>query len=405
MSDSTSLFVNGDNRIPPQVPGFDLIRSIGKGAFGEVWLAANQTTGQLRAVKIISTVRSGAIDPAGREITSIKCLEANLRRQHTNLLSIHHVGEFASHIFIVMDLADNVTGEPGSGDPSYQPATLLSRLKASALTPAECWRRTGELVAGLAALHDDGMVHRDVKPANCLFVRGELKLADFGLLTEANRQMSRVGTIIYMPPDGCMDMRADVYAAGLTIYEMMTGLPPNCFPSLGENSARFADDPHLLKLNRVVLCACQSDRALRFQNAREIVNELIRPEPAKSGWMLRRASWIGVGIVGVLLAAILMLIGHWPGREERVRVNFVTVPFEATIQLDGLELVKPDGTPYNTPCTIPDLPAGIHHIVFKRELMSDLDIGQVNLRDRRDVEARWDSGAEQRPTSSRPQEH
>ena len=78
---------------PPEVPGFDLIRPIGKGGFGEVWLAANRTTGQLRAVKVIATARSGTVDPAGREITSVICLEANLRRQHPNLVNIHHVGQ------------------------------------------------------------------------------------------------------------------------------------------------------------------------------------------------------------------------------------------------------------------------------------------------------------------------
>jgi serine/threonine protein kinase len=81
------------------------------------------------------------------------------------------------------------------------------------------------------------MVHRDVKPANCLFVDGELKLADFGLLTETGPHVSRVGTEKYMPPDGRMDTRADVYAAGLVIYEMLTGLPADRFPHLGRRAS------------------------------------------------------------------------------------------------------------------------------------------------------------------------
>ena len=103
-----------------------------------------------------------------------------------------------------------------------------------------------QLLAGLASLHAAGMVHRDVKPANCLFVGGQLKLADFGLLTEAHPLVSRLGTQKYMPPDGRMDMRADVYAAGLVIYEMLSGLPVDDFPRLGRQSRRprRQSDPH-----------------------------------------------------------------------------------------------------------------------------------------------------------------
>ena len=74
-----------------------------------------------------------------------------------------------------------------------------------------------------------------------------------------------------------------------------------------------------------------------------------------------------------------------------MRVNFITEPFEATIQLDGVPLLKPDGTPYTTPCTIPDLPAGSHRIVFQRPPLPDLDAGRVDFRDSRDIEAHWDS--------------
>jgi serine/threonine protein kinase len=391
MSDVTGQSSTTSGRTPPEVPGFDLIRPIGKGGFAEVWLATNQTTGQLRAVKVISTDRSGTMDPAGREITSIICLQANLRRQHTNLVSIQHVGQCAGHIFFVMDLADDVTGASGSAEPSYQPATLQNRLQTGPLSPQECWQRTGELLAGLTALHDSGMVHRDIKPANCLFVGGELRLADFGLLTEADRQTSRVGTISYMPPDGHMDMRADVYAAGLTIYEMITGLPPSCFPSLGEHSATFADNPLLLNLNRLVLRASQPDPDARFQNAREMLHELTRPEPASPRRFFRRSGWIGISAACLLLTLAILTIGRWPRPQERISVNFVTEPSEATIELDGTQLLKPDGTPYTTPCTVPNLPAGIHRVIFKHEPWKDLDMGQIDFRDRRDSELRRNS--------------
>jgi hypothetical protein len=81
----------------------------------------------------------------------------------------------------------------------------------------------------------------------------------------------------------------------------------------------------------------------------------------------------------------------WAKEVERVRVNFITESFEANIQLDGVQLLKPDGTPYTTPCTVPNLPARSHQIVFRRPPLPDLNVGQVDFRDSRDVEARWDS--------------
>jgi hypothetical protein len=86
-----------------------------------------------------------------------------------------------------------------------------------------------------------------------------------------------------------------------------------------------------------------------------------------------------------------MITGRQPSQQERVRINFVTEPFEATIELDGKQLLKPDGTPYTTPCTVPDIPAKIHHVIFKHEPLSDLNIGQIDFRERRDIEVRWNS--------------
>ena len=65
MSNATSPISSGDGRASPEVPGFDLIRPIGKGGFGEVWLAVNRATGRLRAVKIIAAARSGTVERGG----------------------------------------------------------------------------------------------------------------------------------------------------------------------------------------------------------------------------------------------------------------------------------------------------------------------------------------------------
>jgi len=378
----------------PYVPDFDLIRLIGQGGFGQVWLATNRTTGRLRAVKVIPLNRPDAADPAGREITSITRLETNVRNEHPNLVNIYHVGKTADHLFYVMDPADDVSGNSASSDSSYQPATLRSRLETGPLAPQDCLLRTRQLLAGLASLHRAGMVHRDVKPENCLFVDGELKLADFGLLTEADLKMSRVGTRKYMPPDGRMDARADVYAAGLVVYEMISGLAADRFPRLGSRAHEVVKDPVLSRLNRLVLRACQPDPQERFQDAGRMLAHLTSEPP----WTARPARirrLVAASIACVLLAIPLAMLAFWLGWFElgaprQVEVNFITEPFNATIHLDGVLQKKLDGTPYLTPCTIPDLPARVHHTVFRCEGLEELDAGEIDFATTGEIIARWE---------------
>ena len=392
MSDPTAAFQPGEDETAPEVPDFDLIRRIGQGGFGQVWLAVNRTTGRMRAVKLISLRRRGTMDPAGREITSITRLEANVRRQHPNLLNIHHVGQTAEHLFYVMDLADDVSGAAASSQPGYQPATLQRRLENGPLSPEECFNYAGQLLAGLAFLHQAGMIHRDVKPANCLFVDGQLKLADFGLLTEANPQISRVGTQKYMPPDGRMDARADVFAAGLVIYEMITGLPADSFPRLGEKANQVARSPVLCTLIRLALGACQPDPQQRFPNARAMLAELTSSGPEAAACRVRSRRRIGVSAACAAIVLVAAGVWFWASRPPRVHVNFITHPFEASIYLDGTLLLEADNTPYTTPCTVENLPARVHHVVFKHEdQTADRDLGQVDFARIRQVVGRWSS--------------
>jgi serine/threonine protein kinase len=370
------------------VSDHDLLRPIGEGAFGRVWLARNRTTGQLRAVKVIPLHRSGVADRAGREITSVTRLEKHVRRQHPNLLHVHHVGKTADHLFYIMDLADDASGAPGSSAPGYRPATLRSRLELGPLPPDECFRCARRLLAALAFLHEAGVVHRDVKPENCLFVDGELKLGDFGLLAEADPQVSRVGTPKYMPPDGHMGPRADVYAAGLVIYEMMTGLPAENFPRPGEDARHAVDNTTLGVLNRLTLRACHPDPQRRFRDCREM-SEALKPLRAVTSQVDWRRHIIAA-IAGVAVALCAAAAIFWATLPEQVHVHFVTHPFEAAVYLDDELQVDAKGEPVRTPCTIEGLAPRSHHVVFEREGFPRLDAGRRNFARERRIEEQWD---------------
>ena len=376
MTDSTTP---GD-ATPPEIPDFEMIRPIGSGGFGRVWLATNRATGHLRAVKVISLRRSGRTDAAGREVASIARLEKNVTTHHPNLLGIHHVGKTADHLFYVMDPADDLSGSGASNDPSYRPASLQHRLETEPLSPQECFDFARQLLTGLAHLHAAGMVHRDVKPANCLFVEGVLKLADFGLLTEASPLVSRLGTQKYMPPDGRMDTRADVYAAGLVIYEMLTTRPTDAFPQLGHRAGDVAADPILAHLNRLALRACQPDPGERFEDAQQMLRQLQRP-PQQATRAGRRRLIAAVAALVALAAVVLAGVSWWPKDKQpvvpapaakRVDVSFITEPYEATIYLDGKRLMESRDKPYTTPCTVLDLPSGEHRVMFKHPLRPEL---------------------------------
>jgi eukaryotic-like serine/threonine-protein kinase len=356
----------------PEVPDFDLLRPVGRGGFGEVWLARNRTTGHLRAIKLIPLRQPGTGNAAAREISSLSRLESHLHCDHPNLLPIHHVGRTASHLFYVMDPADDSSGAAASDDIGYRPATLQTRLEDDLLEPDVCLDYARQLLAGLAALHAAGMVHRDVKPANCLLVGGQLKLADFGLLTESHPLVSRLGTQKYMPPDGRMDTRADVYAAGLVVYEMLSGRPVDDFPRLGPQSQKVGCSPILTALLALVLRACEREPQNRFTDARAMLAELERLLQSPPHMPRRRV----LAITGAAIVLVGVAVGAWMLPVSRVDVSFVTDPYEARIYLDGVLSVDSEHRPYTTPCTVDSLLATTHQVEFECEGLPRWDAGR-----------------------------
>jgi len=277
---------------PPHVPDYELLRPIGRGSYGVVWLARS-VTGLYRAVKIVWRASFEDPQPYEREFRGIKEFAA-ISLVAPRQLALLHVGrnDADGFFYYVMELADDV----GSGreiDPDrYIPNTLKEvRARRSRLPAGETLTLAVELAEGLAELHQRGLVHRDIKPSNIILVGGAPKLADLGLVASTrntDHTLTRVGNPGYMPPDFPGDPSADVYGLAKVLYELATGRERDDFPALPDLAA-FTDRKELLELNEILLRACAPDPARRYAEARAILDDLRLLQAGKSVRRLRAA--------------------------------------------------------------------------------------------------------------------
>ena len=225
------------------IPDHELMRQIGSGSYGEVWLAKN-AIGTLRAVKIVHRRNFEREEHFEREFKGLQRFEP-ISRSHDGFVDVLQLGrnDGAGYFYYVMELADPVenpktesrnpkeirspktksdsaksksgstkTGTARPGVPSsfdirnsdlYTPRTLRHDLKQhGSLLVEQCVQIGLALTAALEQLHSNGLVHRDIKPSNIIFVNGAPKLADIGLVTDIDEARSMVGTAGYIPPEG-----------------------------------------------------------------------------------------------------------------------------------------------------------------------------------------------------------
>ena len=202
-----------------------VVQPCGNGTFGTVYLVED-AIGRRLSVKVVPRTDS----LSERELAGLKNYKDC---RHTNLLAIHHIEITDSFICCTMDAADDLN----RGQGEYLADTLGNRIRKSGRrTGQEIHAMLEDLLQGLEYLHQHGLVHRDIKPDNILWVNGRAVLADAGLIAPAGKG-SLAGSPGFISPqvlngDSAPAPADDFYALGKVIYCALTGLPVRSYPSL-----------------------------------------------------------------------------------------------------------------------------------------------------------------------------
>jgi tetratricopeptide (TPR) repeat protein len=265
---------------------YEIVRRIGVGGMGEVYLATDTKLERSVALKFLP--ESLRADPEARE-RLLREAKAASKLNHKNILTIHAVEDIDGHDFIVMEY---VSGHP-----------LSDLIEEGKLTTEQIIRIAQHVADGLMTAHGTGVVHRDIKPANIFITdQGQAKIMDFGLATwhgatKLTREGSTVGTLAYSSPEQAqgldIDHRSDLFSTGVLLYEMITGRRPftgeheaaiiySIVNEQSEPLARYkADVPP--GIQQIVDKALQKDRSLRYQSAEEMLADLKRERRVLSG--------------------------------------------------------------------------------------------------------------------------
>lgn len=331
-SDHAPLTSQADAKqsVAPSIPEHQLISRIASGAYGEVWLGRN-AVGTLRAIKVVRRDQNASPE-FEREFKGMQRFEP-VSRTHPGLVDILTLGLLPEGFYYVMELADELasvatprvasSGPIASGSPafrSYTPRTLRVELKQRGPLRAEDTISIGlKLSAALAHLHGHGLVHRDVKPSNIVFIGGEPKLADAGLVAPFDDARSLVGTTGYIAPEGPGAPAADIYSLGKVLYETAFGKDRHDFPQLDPNIASRADHRALLELNEIIVKACAPESRHRYQSAEAVSADLQRLCAGKSiKWRRAFASFAAVMMrAGLVLIAIAFVWGVFTLRSRQ----------------------------------------------------------------------------------------
>jgi serine/threonine protein kinase/tetratricopeptide (TPR) repeat protein len=251
---------------------FELIRELGRGGFGDVWEARDRELGRLVAFK---AVRPGS-EVSATETRIVREAETAARLAHPNLVTLFDVGRAEAGPYLVLEL---LRGE-----------TLGARISRGPFPAREALRVAREVAKGVAHAHGQGVVHRDLKPENVFLCEdGQIKVLDFGLAHAFGQRRLDGGTPAYMSPEQASgapeDERADVFALGVMLYEMLSARLPFEPRRPGAPRPRRAaaiEVPELPELGSLIERMLAAEPLKRPRDAREVLVALEQVDPPTS---------------------------------------------------------------------------------------------------------------------------
>jgi eukaryotic-like serine/threonine-protein kinase len=309
----------------PTLPGYQLLRELGRGGMGVVYKARDQRLNRIVAIKmLLGGAHSGPMDRVRFQIEA----ETVASLQHPSIIKIHEIGESNSCPYLVLEFLEG--------------QSLDRQLTQQPLSAREAARVIETLARAMHCAHQRGIVHRDLKPGNVFVLPdGHLRILDFGLAKRLEgdthtRSGSIMGTPAYMAPEQALgNSRAvgpatDIYALGSILYEMLVGQPPFQGNSVMDTLMQVRSDdpvpPSRLKarlprdLEVICLKCLRKDPAARYASAEALADDLKRflagePIQARPVPVWERAvKWTrrhptAAALVGVCTAALLALLG------------------------------------------------------------------------------------------------
>jgi len=312
--------------------GYRLLRFLGRGGFGEVWLCQSEAVGDFRAFKWIPATGSDHLEKEYESLVLYRKAVSQIRSPH--LVPIEHINRNQDGLFYIMPLADGEPSELPPTDPAWLPTSLLSLIQARCEKPT--WFFSPEihalilpLLGVLQTLSDAGLVHRDVKPENILFFGGHPCLGDISLLGADAAHITRRGTPGYSSPSWYQGGLPDMYAAAATLYTLLTGNLPDkmgraafTWPPQGEVSLSEAERAEWRRLHAVIRRATEEKVGERFVDFRTMAaaisgtGESVAPPITPVG--KRRTLSVGVIAIvfGILIVAGSLILANRGGSKQ-----------------------------------------------------------------------------------------
>lgn len=274
--------------------GYRLYREIGKGGYGRVWMAV-APGGDICALKIVER-KEGDSSAFDRERLALERVRT-LTLTSDFMVPIDRVEIHEEHGFLsyTMPLADDITRHPITNRDGYRPRTLETELnKHERLPVKECVTITKRILGAVKVLHAKGLIHRDIKSGNVIFLNGHAVLADFGLVTHEGSDVSQVCSPSNKPPEGVGAAPGDLHAVAVLLYRMATGNHDDQFrPPMYDIS-----DPEFPRLTKVFTMAGEKDPSQRYINAEAmelaldwVMDKTAEAEPTTqphNSWLSRR---------------------------------------------------------------------------------------------------------------------